>query len=152
MTDHSSLFDKCDARLALGSQLLTGAGGAVNGATIDMQAYEEAEFLLNIGTITGSGALDAYLQSGANSNASDMANITNAAMTQIAAAANGNVTVRFSLGRPTNRYVRIVVNQSVNNVQAAAVVILNRKSGLNPGANVGQATQTPVQAIRVVQN
>lgn len=148
---HSTLSDQTDTKLEFGSQLLTGAAGAQNGIVIDTQGWEGVLFSLAIGVITGAGALDAWIQSGSAANGSDAANVASGAITQVLAA-NQNSVVQISIYRPTNRFVRLQFNQTVNNVQVGAVATLFRRSGVNPTANVGGPAQSPVQILKIVQN
>jgi hypothetical protein len=140
----TALNDITDTKTAVNPQSIT-SGAAVNGATIDTLGWDGVEFVINMGAFTGSGALDAYVQSGANSNASDMANIANAALAQVAAANNNNVAV-IDVYRPTNRYVRLVLLQSVNTVVAGGTAILYRRNGLLP------PTKSAQQTVKIAQN
>jgi hypothetical protein len=152
MTTHSTLTDQTDSSVEIPSQLLTGAGGATNGAGVDMQGWEGVVFTINLGVLTGSGALDAYAQSSPTSKTcTDMANITGSAITQVLTAKQNNA-VQISIYRPTQRYVRCVLNQTVNNVQVSVTATRFRRSGVNPSANVGAPAQSPSEIKAVVQN
>jgi len=144
MPGHGALNDTTDLAVAVNPASLS-SGAAVNGTTTDMSGWDGIAFNISIGAITGLGALDAYVQTGANSNASDMANITNAALVQVLAANNNNVAV-IDVYRPTGRYVRLVLLQTTNTVVAGATSIRYRREGILPPSH------TAVQTVRIASN
>lgn len=145
---HSTLSDETDSSFAIAAISVV---GAVNGATLDMQGWEGVLVTINLGVIVATGTLDGKLQSGAQSNASDMADVAASNITQLLPANSGSI-VQVSLYRPTNRYVRVVLTQATAGVTASVTYTRFRRSGVNPGTAIGQAAQSPIQIIKLAQN
>lgn len=139
---HDSLSDS--VLVTLDIVPTTGTTNA-NGVTIDMAGWDGCLYVFNIGAITATGTFDARIVSSANSNMSGNANITNAAITQVAAAGNTN-TVMIDIYKPTNRYIRSAGVPATANVSFSSIAIRYRASGLLP------PTQTAAQVVKVVQN
>jgi len=121
------------------------AAGAVNGTAIDMQTWEGVAFHINIGAITGLGALDAFVRTSLVVGMTSPTNVTNAALVQVLAANNNNVAV-IEVWRPTQRFIQLVATQSVNTVVAGVTAVQYRRGGILP------PTQSAVQYVKVAQN
>lgn len=118
---------------------------AVAGTAVDMQGWEGVKFDINVGLITGLGALDAYVRTSANANMSGPVNVTNAALVQVLAATNNNVAV-IEVWRPSARYIQLVLTQSVNTVVAGVTATQYRRTGILP------PTQSASQYVKIAQN
>jgi hypothetical protein len=114
-------------------------GGAVNGTGVDMQGWEDVQFHINIGAITGAGTLAAVIQEDTASNFGSAANVANAALTNITNTTPNNVMI-LGIARPTKRYVRLVVTQATNTVIASAVSIRRRRTGILPPTALASQT------------
>lgn len=106
-------------------------GGAVNGTGVDMSGWEDVQFHINVGAITGAGTLAAVIQEDTASNFGTAANVANAALTNITNTTPNNVMV-LGIARPTKRYVRLLVTQAANTVVASATCIRRRRTGVLP--------------------
>ena len=92
------------------------ASAAQNGATIDSQGYNTMVFTIVNGAATGSPSsytVDAKVQDGDNSDASDMADVSGATITQITADGKIAVIRVEGLGTDRKRYLRIVVTPAM---------------------------------------
>jgi hypothetical protein len=116
-----------------------------NGAAIDMSGWDGCLYVFNIGAITSTGTFDARIVQSANSNMSGATNITNAAITQVAASGNTN-SVMIDVWRPTSRYIRSAAVPATANVSFASIAIRYRASGTLP------VTQTAAQLVKVQVN
>lgn len=138
---HLSLSDQTLATQELGPA--SASSGAKNGAGVDMQGWEGVAFYINIGAITGAGVIDARVEEDDNSGFNTPANITDAALTQVA---NANTIQIIDVYRPTSRYVRLVATPAANTVLYTAMAIRYRRAGLLP------ATQAAEQTVKVAAN
>src|SRR4051794_38790586 len=83
------------------------ASGSANGAGADMQGWNGVMFILAVGAIDGTQDMKA--QSDDNSGFSSPTDISGASITQVTAA-GGSKLYLLDVWRPTERYVRAVVN------------------------------------------
>lgn len=143
MPMHDSLADSADVAANVPSQSMTG-GTAVNGSALDMQGWDGAMFIINIGAITGAGTLDARIVRADNSGFTNATNVTSAALTQVTNA-NPNSVAIIDVFQPTQRYLRAVLTQGANTVIAGATVVRYRRNGVLPPASA-----SPAQIIRSV--
>ena len=119
--------------------------GAVNGNVIDMAGWMGCAFVIEVGAITGAGTLDARVTRDDNSGINSATNITNAALTQVAAAANNNVFV-IDVRNPAERYLRLVLTQAANTVIAGATAIRYGRDGILP------PTASAIQTVKVSES
>jgi len=99
-------------------------------------------FIIEVGAITGSGALDARIMEDTASAMSNATNVTNGALTQVAATSNSNVAI-IDYRNPAKQYVRLTLTQTVNTVVAGATAVLYGRDGILP------ATAAAVQTVSV---
>lgn len=105
------------------SQAVTPTAGAagttdINGATLDMQGYLGVLVVVTMGAITSTAVTSIKMQQGAASNLSDAADLLGTAQT-IADDDDEQVFV-IDLYRPTERYVRLVVDRGTANAVVAS--------------------------------
>ncbi len=120
------------------------AAVATNGVGVDMQGWDGVLFVISIGA--GAFTKDAKAQSDTVSTFATAADITGAAITQLAAGSVNKVAV-IDVFRPTNRFVRSVVTPGGATL-ISAVSIRYRATGRLP---VTQDTDT-AQVVKLVQN
>lgn len=114
-----TIYHNYAAKRALSPQ--SGNNTTLNGVTIDLAGAEGIDFICEV------GAQDAIVtfkvQTGAASDASDMADVTG--LTQAFSATDDNKVTVLSLGKSTKRYARIVAtlaNGTAQLVAASAVL------------------------------
>jgi hypothetical protein len=110
---------------------------------VDMSGYTDITFLALFGAITGSGVAAIKVQQGAQSDGSDMADLagTSGSMT---GSAKSNMMLAAEVYRPTERYVRLVIDRTVANVVIDGVLaLLSRGETLPPAlhSTVGTAPE-----------
>lgn len=109
------------------SQAITPTAGAagtddINGATLDMAGFEGVLIEVTFGAITAGAATSIKAQQGAASNLSDAADLAGTAQT-IADDDDGQIFY-IDLYRPTERYVRVVVDRGTQNAVVASATYL----------------------------
>ena len=133
---HQSLFDEVRVQRCIDPQ--DAAAVAKNGVTVDMQGYDGVAFVLSVGTVTTT--VDMKAQQGDQSGGGDAADITGAAITQLAAADDNKVAVLdVKPGTYTKRYVRVVVTPVGAANLVSVVAVAYRRAGAMP---VTQHTDT----------
>ncbi len=135
-------------RLAIGAGLdpQTVNNATVNSGSVDMQKSRRAFFILNIGTVTAGGSINAKLQeSSDNSTWSDLSgnNVSQTGLTT----SNQKYTFEVRAGQLTKRYVRLqVTNTAAFNVVLGVVGFgddgIHKPNNANNDASV--ATQNVV--------
>lgn len=100
--------------------------GAVNTGLVDMSRFHRVQFLVCLASLAGDATLDAKLQQGDQSDGSDMADISGAALTQYNPAGTATITDKtFTLevraDQLTKRYVRGVMTIGTSNSTAAII-------------------------------
>lgn len=123
---HESLLE--DAQFSLAVTPTDGAAGTtdINGAIIDMDGFDELICIVVFGAITATAVTSVKWQQGAASNMSDAADLEGTGIT-VADDDDEKLTVQ-SLVRPTERYVRVVVDRGTANAVVAAAVYIKRKA------------------------
>ena len=116
--------------------------GAINGAVVDTQGWMGVAFIIEVGAITGSGALDARVTEDTVVGMGNATNVANATLTQVLAATNNNVAI-IDYRNPAKRFVRLILTQSVNTVLASATTVLYGRDGILP------PTQSATQLVTV---
>ncbi len=137
---HQSIGHDVLFRQALAPQSIT--TGAITGAVIDTQGWVGVAFVVDIGAITGAGTLDARLMEDTAVGMGNATNVANAALVQVAAAANNNVAI-IDYRNPAKRFVRLTATQATNTVLAGATAVLYGRDGLLP------PTQSAIQLVTV---
>ena len=100
------------------------ATGTVNGASIDTAHFDEALIVLNAGTATATGTLDAKIQESADGS-TGWADVTGAAFAQVAAANDLAVYIgRLDCESPRDQFFRVVFVVATDAVDAGAIVLL----------------------------
>jgi hypothetical protein len=106
----------------------TAAGTSdVNGATIDMQNFEDVTFIVGFGTITSSAVTSIKAQQGAASDMSDAADLLGTAIT--VADDDDNQIVALEITQPRERYVRVVVDRGTQNAVIDFGIALQTRIG-----------------------
>ncbi len=85
----------------------------INGSTIDMLGFEGVLFVVGFGTITASAVTSIKVQQGAESDLSDAADLAGTGVT--VADDDDNQIFGVDVYRPTERYVRVVVDRGTAN-------------------------------------
>lgn len=137
---HQALAHDVLFKQAVPPQSMT--GGAVNGTVYDTQGWMGVAFVIDIGAITGAGTLDARIMEDTASGFGNATNVTNATLTQVAAASNNNVAI-IDYRNPAKRFVRLTLTQAANTVLAGATVVFYGRDGLLP------PTQSAIQVVTV---
>lgn len=117
----------------------TGSYG-ITGTAVDMQGWEGCVFLISIGAMVASGTFDAKVQSAAASAFGTAHDITNAALTQLAAATGASKLYAIDVKAQTmtaanagDRYLRIAAQgDGSHNVTYDVVAITYRRNGALP--------------------
>lgn len=89
----------------------------INGTTLDMANYEGVLMVCRFGVITGSAVTSVKAQQGAESDLSDAADLAGTGIT--VADDDDNQIFIIDLYRPTERYVRLVVDRGTQNAVVA---------------------------------
>lgn len=89
----------------------------INGTILDMQNYEGVLMMCRLGVITANAATSVKAQQGAESNLSDAADLEATGIT--VADDDDNQLFVIDLYRPTERYVRLVVDRATENAVVA---------------------------------
>lgn len=136
-----------DALAAAPASKVAGTG-AVNTGLVDMSLYHRVEFLVSLLSLAGDAQLDAKLQQGNESDGSDMADITGAAITQYdpagtATIVNKNFTIEIRADQLTKRYVRGVLTITTSN-STAAMIPLGTEARHKPVSDNASAIQRVV--------
>ncbi len=97
-----------------------GAAGTtdINGTTLDMSGYDGVLVAVTMGAITGSAVTSIKMQQGSASNLSDAADLLGTAQT--IADTDDEKTFYIDLNKPTERYVRLVVDRGTQNAVVAS--------------------------------
>lgn len=117
----------------------TGSYG-ITGTAVDMQGWEGCLFIIEIGAMVAAGTFDAKAQSAAASGFGTAHDITNAALTQLAAASGGSKCYAIDVKAQTmtdanagDRYLRIAAQgDGSHNVTYSVTAITYRRSGALP--------------------
>lgn len=122
------------------------ASSTTNGDTVDMQGWAGVLFVLSLGATDGT--TDMKAQDGAASDGSDAADITGAAITQVAGTGDNKLYL-LDVWRPTKRYVRPVVATGAGAGAdfEAVIAIRYRRAGNSPitqHADVGELVKKAV--------
>lgn len=119
---------------------INASGTVTNSTGIDMQGWDAARFVINVGVLGTNGTVDANVIGSANSNLSGAVAITNAALTQVV---NANTTQIIEVYRPSTRYIGLATAGHTNGAVISATVDLYRRQGISP------ATQSAEQVVKV---
>ncbi len=125
---HGSLSDSVLVGLDVAAQI---ASAGVNGSAIDMSGWSGCLYLFNLGAMASGATFDARVVSSANSNMSGNANITNAALVQVANTANTNLWV-LDVWRPTDRYIKLITTPATANTTYSVTTVRYGRTGTNP--------------------
>lgn len=142
MSNHAGLSDKV---LTSKVRSPVNANGTVtNSSTIDMQGYDGARFVINIGVLGTNGTVDAKVLRDDNSGGNSYTAITNAALTQVT---NANTVQIIDVFRPSERYLSLQTVGHTNGAFISATVDRYRGNG-----KVLPPTQDAEQYVRVAEN
>lgn len=128
------------------SQAITVTAGAagtsdINGTTLDMSGFDGVLMVVTFGAITGSAVTSIKAQQGAASTLSDAADLTGTAQT--VADTDDEKTFYIDLYKPTERYVRLVVDRGTQNAVVASAEYIQYGAKVAPtthGSNVSGET------------
>ena len=112
-----------------------GAAGTsdVNGATFDMQGFESITIIVVMGAITSGAVTSVKAQQGAQSDASDMADLLGSAQT--IADDDDEDTYVIDIIQPQERYVRVVVDRATQNAVISSGIYIATGSRKQPTAH-----------------
>lgn len=139
--NHSSLSDSVLTRNVKSPANVSGT--AVNSSAIDMQGWDGARFVINVGVLGTNGTADASVIASANSNLSGAAVISGSALTQVV---NANTVHIIDVFKPALRYIALAASGHTNGAVISATVDQYRRTGILP------ATQAAEQVKRVVES
>lgn len=133
-----------DALAAAPASKVAGTG-AVNTGVVDMSLYHRVQFVVCLASLAGDATLDAKLQQGDESDASDMADITGAAITQYnpagtATTTNKTFTIEIRADQLTKRYTRGVLTIGTSN-STAVIIPLATEARNKPVSDDASAIQ-----------
>jgi len=113
-----------------------------NGDVIDVSGCSSVCFAVLFGTITGSAVTGVKVQAGSAANGSDMADVTNSAIS-VADTNSGKTILSTEIFSPTKRYYRCVVTRATQNAVINGIVALLGRPSVAPpalGLNVGNTS------------
>lgn len=139
--NHSGPSDQMLTRIA--KSPINASGTVVNSSGIDMQGWDGARFVINVGVLGTNGTADASVIASANSNLSGAAVLTGSALTQVV---NANTVHIIDVYRPQLRYLGLSAAGHTNGALISATVDLYRRGGILP------PTQVCEQYKRVVES
>jgi hypothetical protein len=137
--NHSGLSDSVLTRNVKSPANVSGT--VVNSSGIDMQGWEGARFVINVGVLGTNGTADCSVIASINSNMSGATLVTGSALTQVV---NANSVQIIDVFRPQKRYLALAAAGHTNGAVLSATVDLYRRSGILP------ATQVAEQHVKVV--
>jgi len=144
----NSLHELLRVRRALAPASL--GTGANNGDTLDRKGYDEVLFDIQAGVLGTAATVDAKVQHGNASDASDMADVTGASITQLVKASHDNKKALLRLrGEGLKRYIRIVVTVGAAASIVGVNAILLKNSGHFPEDNTTSAEVAEVKSVEV---
>jgi len=114
------------------TQVITPTAGAagttdINGTGVDMKDYDEVSFLVTFGTITGSAVTSVHAEQSADDSTYNDLEGTN----QTVADTDDGDTFVVDIIKPTDRYVRVVVDRATQNaVVANGLAVQSRAKAL----------------------
>lgn len=113
------------------------AGGAgttdINGTTLDMAGFESVLMVVTFGAITSGAATSIKAQQGSASDMSDAADL--AGTGQTIADTDDDKTFYIDLVKPTERYVRLVVDRGTQNAVVASALYIQYDSKKQPASH-----------------
>lgn len=128
-------------------------GNAVSAGTstqtltsIDMSGYDAITVACDLGTVTDGSVLNLKLQTGAQSNGSDAADVTGATTGNITASTSSNKILAVDLIRPTGRYVTAVLARGTQNAAINCFVALLYRAKSVPVTQGSTVLGSKVQA------
>lgn len=104
----------------------TAAGtSTLTSSVVDMKGYDGCTFACLLGDVTDTSVLTLTVQSGAESDGSDMANVTESTTTFTADATNADSKVLVvEVNRPLRRYVRVELVRSTANAAVDGILAI----------------------------
>lgn len=142
MSNHAGLSDKVLTKNVRSP--LNASGTVTNSAVIDMQGWDGARFVINIGVLGTNGTVDAKVLRDDNSGLNSLTAITNAQLTQVV---NANTVQIIDVFRPSERYLALQTAGHTNGAVISATVDLYRGNG-----RVLPPTQSAEQYVRVAES
>lgn len=109
-----------------------GAAGTadINGAILDMQGFDGVLVLVSFGAITGGAVTSIKMQQDTDPAGGTMADLAGTAQT--VADDDDDETFYIDLYRPTERYVRLVVDRGTQNAVVASATYIQYKASKAP--------------------
>jgi hypothetical protein len=102
----------------------------INGSVIDMQGFENAEAILQLGTLTATNVTTLKFQQGSASDGSDMADITGVLIA--GDDTMSNKCLALEVIKPMKRYVRPVVTRATANAVLDSCVVIQSGAHKKP--------------------
>lgn len=132
-----------NVKIVQAATVTAGAAGTadVTSDTIDTQGYQGIMFIVPMGAIVSGAVTSIKVQQGTASNMSDAADLAGSAQT-IADTAD-DTTFYTDIYRPTERYVRLIVDRGTQNATVGGIIALLYEPRVAPvthGTTVGGET------------
>src|SRR5689334_8395311 len=119
MSAHAGLSDKVLTKNVRSP--INASGTVTNSSTIDMQGWDGARFVINIGVVGTNGTVDAKVLRDDNSGGNSYTAINGAALTQVV---NANTIQIIDVFRPSERYLSLQTAGHTNGAVISATVDL----------------------------
>ena len=138
-----------DTKISIAITSADGVAGTedINGATLDMQGFENVMAIVTFGVITGSAVTSIKMQQDTDSAMGTAADLLGTAQT--VADTDGEKTFYIDLVKPQERYVRLVVDRATQNAVVASATYLQYNGVKAPsthGTNVsGETHISPIE-------
>jgi hypothetical protein len=110
-----------------------GTDDTIESSVIDMQGFDAVVFVVAIGAITATGTAAVQVQQGDESDGSDMANLTGAAVNF--AAADTTLLAAIEVVKPAKRYLQVNVTRATANVVINSAIAIQHGSAVKPVTN-----------------
>lgn len=142
-----NLSTETELSLAISPADGTAATTDINGAIVDTQDGRAVQAIVVMGTITSGAVTSLKWQQGATSNLSDAADLEGSAQT--IADTRSNKVFYSDLVRPTERYVRLVIDRGTQNAVVAGAVYqlyqLKKEAGTHSSDVTGELLVSPAE-------
>lgn len=138
-----------DVKFSQAVTVTNGAAGTtdINGATLDMAGYESVLVMVTMGAIVANAVTSIKMQQGAESDLSDAADLADTG--QAVADSDDEETFFIDLIKPSERYVRLVVDRGTQNATVASATYMQygalKKPVTHGGSVSGEIHASPAE-------